>query len=429
MAILDSAGSNINIDGNVTSFTDFGGVDTYTILASLSADVTIADNNISRINLPGGLDVSAVSFLSDGVQFTVNGNTVTLLGNPAAFSFIFGGTPLDANAGTALDYQATATAFGTSVPSPGSGPNNASNVGPVNANGSVGNGTGGGLPVLPTINISPFGGQFLEGDTLNTQVTFTISLSEPSSNQVSVDYQTLSFAALSEDVALELYGSTAEADFIGANGTMIFAPGVTQQTFSIEILGDTIDENNENFAVALDNPQGAVLNQSIIADFGTVSYTIIDDDEPPLFFLTAAERASANLLSFQVYVPPSPNTIVTWDYEAFYSTAADFASLDDIFYFYAFEGATYDIFSGSFFDPFVLQLYDQNGNLLELDGGAGSYGTDWIQDYVATYSGLHYVDASWHQGSAQVNKYAYVAVYEDMDTIGFSKVTALDEFG
>jgi len=260
VAILDSAGSNINIDGNVTSFTDFGGVDTYTILASLSADVTITDNNASVINLPEGLDVSAVSFLSDGMQITVNGNTVTLLGNPAAFSFVFGGTPLDTGAGTLLDYQATAAAFGATVPPSGSGPNGASNVGLVNADGSVGNGTGG---TLPTVSLAPTNGQTTEGDSGNTVVTFTTTLSEASSELVAVDYATSSSSAQSG------------LDFLAASGLLEFAPGTTQQTFDVEIVGDTAFEQDETFEISLSNPQGAELDQS--AGFAAL-HTISNDD-------------------------------------------------------------------------------------------------------------------------------------------------------
>ena len=143
MANLDSGSSNINIDGNVTSLVDFGGIDTYTILNSLSANVTITDNNASIINLPNGLNITSALFLSDGLRITVNGFTVTFLGDPALFSYKFGGTPLDANAGTALTFDETAAAFGTTVPSDGT-QSTATTTGPINEDGTVGSGGGGG---------------------------------------------------------------------------------------------------------------------------------------------------------------------------------------------------------------------------------------------------------------------------------------------
>ena len=138
MAILDNGNSNLNIDGAVTSYVDFGGSDTYTLLSSLSADVTITDNQTSTINLPSGLTISDALFLSDGVQFTINGNTVTLIGNPSLYTFVFGGTPLDPAAGTPLSFADTAAAFGTTIPAPGAAPNAATTTGDVNEDGSVG---------------------------------------------------------------------------------------------------------------------------------------------------------------------------------------------------------------------------------------------------------------------------------------------------
>jgi len=104
----------------------------------LSRDVQITDNQASTFNLPDGLEISDAQFLSDGVQFTINGNTLTLLGDPAQFTFVFGGTPIDPTAGTPQSYDATAGAFGTSVPGPGEGPNAATTTGAVNDDGSVG---------------------------------------------------------------------------------------------------------------------------------------------------------------------------------------------------------------------------------------------------------------------------------------------------
>ena len=53
MPALGPQNDNINIDGAETSFTDFGGNDTYTILPNLSADVTITDN-LKRPGFTGG---------------------------------------------------------------------------------------------------------------------------------------------------------------------------------------------------------------------------------------------------------------------------------------------------------------------------------------------------------------------------------------
>jgi V8-like Glu-specific endopeptidase len=152
----------------------------------------------------------------------------------------------------------------------------------VNADGSVGDNSGGGTPVLPTVSLAPTNGETTEGDTGNTVVTFTATLSEVSNSPVYVDFTTLSGIALSVEAAFELYGSTAEADFIGASGTLVFPPDTTQQTFSIEILGDTRLEDNESFLIGLSNVQGALLDAEIAfpgsSTSGTVIHSISNDD-------------------------------------------------------------------------------------------------------------------------------------------------------
>ncbi|SHH76369.1 beta strand repeat-containing protein [Marivita hallyeonensis] len=155
IANLGSSNDNINIDGSITEFTDFGGTDTYTILPTLSGDVTITDVQKSRILLPEGMSITDAWFLSDGVQFEVNGFVVTFIGTPQLSQFVFGGTPLDANAGTALNFDDTAAAFGTSVPAQGEPPNEATQTGEINADGSVGE-VGFDLPSDPGLN-SPDG--------------------------------------------------------------------------------------------------------------------------------------------------------------------------------------------------------------------------------------------------------------------------------
>lgn len=134
--------------------------------------------------------------------------------------------------------------------------------------------------------------------------------------------------------------------------------------------------------------------------------------------LEQAQLNSAITLTFDPYVDTSN---LGWDNSASYGTSEDFALLDSTFRFFATEGASYDIFSSSFFDPFILILYDQNGTVLasdESDRTIGStYGLDYIFDYQAEYTGYHYFSASWDQGNADVHKFVSASVYEDVDTI------------
>lgn len=135
--------NNVNVDGT-SDISDFGGTDSYTILPTLSDDVSITDTSGATVYLPDGLAVSNVAFLSNGFQVTVNAHTLTLLGAPETFTYVMGGTPFDGG-GTPLDFAATAAAFGTSVPATGE-PANSGTDGTIGADGKVTPTTGGDKP-------------------------------------------------------------------------------------------------------------------------------------------------------------------------------------------------------------------------------------------------------------------------------------------
>ncbi|MDQ1829248.1 DUF4214 domain-containing protein [Massilia scottii] len=133
--------------------------------------------------------------------------------------------------------------------------------------------------------------------------------------------------------------------------------------------------------------------------------------------LTPQEIASAQPLTFKTYVPTGtyPNT---WDLEASAMTGEPYASLRDLFSFTAVEDVTYDFFSFSFFDPFLIQVYDNLGRVIAVDQESdGNYGMDHISNFVAPYSGTMYVDAGWNQGYADANKYVSLYINANIDTI------------
>src|SRR5205085_1518794 len=66
-----------------------------------------------------------------------------------------------------------------------------------------------------------------EGDSGTTALTFTVSLSSPSTSTVTVDYATADGTA------------TAGSDYTAAAGTLTFAPGQTSQTVTVLVNGDT----------------------------------------------------------------------------------------------------------------------------------------------------------------------------------------------
>jgi len=142
------------------------------------------------------------------------------------------------------------------------------------------------------------------------------------------------------------------------------------------------------------------------------SYTTIDY----LPDLSADRIGSARILAFEPYTPTITGVAVSWDHEAWFDTNEKYALLKDTFVFEGKAGATYDIYSSSFFDPFILELYDNFGNVMAFDDNTGSYGMDHLE-YVAPYDGKYYVSASWDQGDADSHRFVSLAVYEDVDTI------------
>ncbi|KDE98683.1 hypothetical protein Y900_006930 [Mycolicibacterium aromaticivorans JS19b1 = JCM 16368] len=90
--------------------------------------------------------------------------------------------------------------------------------------------------------------QFHFSDRTGTSVaTFTVTLTAPSDQTVTVHYATAG-------------GTAVEAsDFVGAAGTVTFLPGETSKTVAVTVLGDSAAQNNETFTVVLSAPANATL--------------------------------------------------------------------------------------------------------------------------------------------------------------------------
>ena len=99
-----------------------------------------------------------------------------------------------------------------------------------------------------------------EGDG-GTVLGFTVSLSNPSSQPITVAYQTAPGTA------------TSGVDFSATSGTLTINPGQTSGTISVPIIGDTVPEPNETFFVDLIGAINATLFTGPRA-----TGTILDDD-------------------------------------------------------------------------------------------------------------------------------------------------------
>lgn len=110
----------------------------------------------------------------------------------------------------------------------------------------------------PAISIAD--ASVIEGDSGSTSISFTVTLSSPSTSTVTALYSTSGVTA------------TGGVDFIAFAGGITFQPGDTTVTISMPVLGDTAPEPDETLSVVVSFPVNAV-----IAD-GEAVGTIIDDD-------------------------------------------------------------------------------------------------------------------------------------------------------
>jgi hypothetical protein len=106
---------------------------------------------------------------------------------------------------------------------------------------------------LPKINLSPNSQTIVEGLTTPQNASYTVTLSNASSQTISVNYATSNGTA------------TAGSDYTATIGTLTFAPGVTSQVLNIPILNDSLNEADETFTLALSSPTNAALGTQTAA--------------------------------------------------------------------------------------------------------------------------------------------------------------------
>ncbi len=116
-----------------------------------------------------------------------------------------------------------------------------------------------------------------EGNTGTTSAVFTVRLTGSNTQPVSVGWYTSDSSAL------------AGFDYLGTNGVLLFAPGETNKTARVTVLGDTLNEGNETFFVNLVSPINATLSDS--QGFGT----ILNDDALPSLSVSDAGMVERNV--------------------------------------------------------------------------------------------------------------------------------------
>ncbi len=167
-----------------------------------------------------------------------------------------------------------------------------------------------------------------EGHSGTTLMTFNVTLNVASGRQVTVGYATASVTN----------GATVDVDYTAASGTLTFAPNETLKTFTVPVIGDVLDENNETFAVHLCTGNGAPVAGCLAAPTGAIintgsaTGTITDDDNPPTISIndvTVGETAGTNAVFTVTLSAPSGRDVLV-DFitaEGSAKTPTDFAEL------------------------------------------------------------------------------------------------------
>jgi hypothetical protein len=119
-------------------------------------------------------------------------------------------------------------------------------------NAAIGRGRGVGTIVdddpLPALSINDV--TVTEGNSGSQSAAFTVNLSVPGGQTVTVQYATASGSA------------TAGSDYSTTSGTLTFAPGDTAKTVNVSVLGDTASESSETFFVDLSAAVNATVSRA-----------------------------------------------------------------------------------------------------------------------------------------------------------------------
>lgn len=150
---------------------------------------------------------------------------------------------------------------------------------------------------VPTVQFNPDSYQIIES---GGQAIFTVTLSQPIDQAVSVVYATTSGTA------------TPDVDYEAIRSTLIFAPNQTVQTFSIPIVDDNNQESDETVKILLEQAERATIGTP-----NEATLTIIDDDNSPTVQFaqvdyTVSESESSAVIT--VAVSPPSGLPVTIDY-------------------------------------------------------------------------------------------------------------------
>ena len=128
---------------------------------------------------------------------------------------------------------------------------------------------------MPTVSISGFTAS--EGNSGTSGFGFLVSLTNTSYQAISIPFGTVDGTA-----------TVAGSDYTATSGTLTISSGSTSGTIVVPVIGDTMYEPNETFAVTLGTPTGAVMGTSQGAG------QITNDDPMPTVSISGFTASEGN---------------------------------------------------------------------------------------------------------------------------------------
>ena len=137
-------------------------------------------------------------------------------------------------------------------------------------------------------------------------MTFTVRLSAVSGRTVEVDYSTADDSA------------EAGLDYVALSSERLsFTAGDTQETITVQILNDALDEPDETFTLALSSPSNATLSADPLEATGTIT----DNDPAVDLLIENATVDESGTATFEVTLATASSQVVTVDYQTVNGTA------------------------------------------------------------------------------------------------------------
>ncbi|OGQ22820.1 MAG: hypothetical protein A3I05_08160 [Deltaproteobacteria bacterium RIFCSPLOWO2_02_FULL_44_10] len=188
-----------------------------------------------------------------------------------------------------------------------------------------------------------------------SSIQFTVSLSNASSQTITVDYATANGTA-----------TTADSDYTATSGTLTFTAGQTTKTVDVSTASDSTTEGDETFVINLSNVNA---NATISDSQGTG--TITDSGSIPTISIDNVSATEGNTFQFTVSLNHASIQTITVDYATANETASsssDYTATSGTVTFAALETSktisvtTADDSLNEIDETFVVNLSNVNAN-------------------------------------------------------------------